>query len=261
MGVDSLSITIIPVKIFKNVDKNDNIAILIHRSLNSNNLQIKDNDILVIAQKVISKSEDRIYHLDNIVPSKKALEIFAIHKKDPRLIELILMESKDIIKVTDKVLIVETKHGFVCANAGIDQSNVNVESDTVLLLPENPDESAKKIRSYIYHMLKKNVSVIISDTFGRPFRKGQTNVAIGVAGICPLKSYIGKTDTFGKILKVTEISIIDELASAAELVMGKTLEIPVAIIRGYGYKIVDLDDSEVSIKSVFREKSQDVFRS
>jgi coenzyme F420-0:L-glutamate ligase/coenzyme F420-1:gamma-L-glutamate ligase len=261
VGVDSLSITIIPVKIFKNVDKNDNIAILIHRSLNSNNLQIKDNDILVIAQKVISKSEDRIYHLDNIVPSKKALEIFAIHKKDPRLIELILMESKDIIKVTDKVLIVETKHGFVCANAGIDQSNVNVESDTVLLLPENPDESAKKIRSYIYHMLKKNVSVIISDTFGRPFRKGQTNVAIGVAGICPLKSYIGKTDTFGKILKVTEISIIDELASAAELVMGKTLEIPVAIIRGYGYKIVDLDDSEVSIKSVFREKSQDVFRS
>jgi coenzyme F420-0:L-glutamate ligase/coenzyme F420-1:gamma-L-glutamate ligase len=260
VGADSLSITIIPFKIFKNVDKNDNIAILIHRSLDANSLQINDNDVVVIAQKVISKAEDRIYHLDNVVPSEKALEIFAIHKKDPRLIELILRESKDIIKVTDKVLLVETKHGFICANAGIDQSNVNGETDSVLLLPENPDESARKIRNYFYHMLKKNVSVIISDTFGRPFRKGQTNVAIGVAGICPLKSYVGMTDTFGKILKVTEISIIDELASAAELVMGKTLEIPVAIVRGYEYNLSGLDDSDVSIKSVFREKSQDVFR-
>ena len=155
----------------------------------------------------------------------------------------------------------ETKLGFICANAGIDQSNVSVNSDAVLLLPEDPDESARKIKSYILHDLKKNVSVIISDTFGRPLRKCQTNVAIGVAGICPIKSYIGTADTFGKVLKVTEIAIVDELASSAELVMGKTLKVPAAIIRGYEYQPLDLDHSGVSIKSIFREKSQDLFRS
>jgi len=162
-------------------------------------------------------------------------------------------------------LIVETKYGFICANAGIDQSNVSVETDMVLLLPEDPDASAKKIRENIYHKLKKKVSVIISDTFGRPFRKGQTNIAIGIAGIRPLKSYVGSKDSFGKVLQVSEIAIVDELASSAELVMGKTLEVPVAIIRGYQYQSVDLDNSNnvnsnISIKSLFREKSQDLFR-
>ena len=219
----------------------------------------------MIAQKIISKSENRILNLKNIIPSKKALEIFSIHEKDPRLIELILRESLDIIRLTNKILIVETKYGFICANAGIDQSNVSVETDMVLLLPEDPDESAKKIRKNIYHKLKKNVSVIISDTFGRPFRRGQTNIAIGIAGIRPLKSYIGSKDSFGKVLQVTEIAIVDELASSAELVMGKTLEVPVAIIRGYQYQSVDLNNgnnvsSDTSIKSLFREKSQDLFR-
>lgn len=163
--------------------------------------------------------------------------------------------------MSKKNLIVETKHGFICANAGIDQSNVSSDSDIVLLLPDNPDESAKTIRNYFYKKLRKNVSVIISDTFGRPFRKGQTNVAIGVAGIFPLKSYIGEKDTFGKILKTTEIAVVDELASAAELVMGKTLHVPIAIIRGYDYKTVDpvLDDNN-KIATIFREKSQDLFR-
>ncbi len=260
MGVDSLSITIIPVKINKNIEKNDNIASLIHESIYSNSLQVKDNDILVIAQKIISKSEGRICYLNGVIPSKEALEMSIIHEKDPRLIELILRESIDTIKVTNKNLIVETKHGFICANAGIDQSNVSVNPEAVLLLPENPDESAKKIKKYFYRELKKNVSVIISDTFGRPFRKGQTNVAIGVAGICPLTSYVGRADTFGKILKVTEIAVVDELASSAELVMGKTLEVPVAIIRGYDNQPTDSDKADVSIKSIFREKSQDLFR-
>ncbi len=200
-----------------------------------------------------------------MVPSKKALEIFSIHKKDPRLIELILRESLNIIKVSEKTLIVETKHGFICANAGIDQSNVSQDSDEVLLLPENPDRSAKKIRKSIYEKTKKNVSIIISDTFGRPFRKGQTNIAIGVAGIYPLKSYIGNRDTFGKVLKVTEIAIVDELASSAELVMGKTLGIPAAIIRGYEYEhqtssLDDYNSFGISIKSIFRDKDQDLFR-
>jgi coenzyme F420-0:L-glutamate ligase/coenzyme F420-1:gamma-L-glutamate ligase len=166
--------------------------------------------------------------------------------------------------VTNKTLIVETKYGFICANAGIDQSNVSYDTEGVLLLPENPDESANKIRKYIYHKIKKNVSIIISDTFGRPFRKGQTNVAIGIAGINSLKSYIGLKDSFGKVLKVTEIAIVDELASAAELVMGKTLGVPVAIIRGFEHEYQQLypEDElvDVSIKSIFRDKSQDLFR-
>ena len=227
-------------------------------------MEIYNNDIIVIAQKIISKSENRFFNLKDVIPSKKALEIFSIHEKDPRLIELILRESSDIIKVTNKTLIVETKYGFICANAGIDQSNVSYDTEGVLLLPENPDESANKIRKFIYNKIKKNVSIIISDTFGRPFRKGQTNVAIGIAGITPLKSYIGLKDSFGKILKVTEIAIVDELASAAELVMGKTLGVPVAIIRGYEHesqKLYSEDEfGNFSIKTIFREKNQDLFR-
>ncbi len=228
-------------------------------------MQLYDNDILVIAQKIISKSENRIFFLKDVIPSKRALKIASIHEKDPRLIELILRESVNIIRLTNKNLIVETRYGFICANAGIDQSNVSFEKDAVLLLPENPDESAKKIRKYIYDTVKKNVSIIISDTFGRPFRKGQTNIAIGIAGICPLRSYIGLKDTFGRVLKVTEIAIVDELASSAELVMGKTLEVPVAIIRGFDYNALDLnpinkDHTDVSVTLLFRDKSQDLFR-
>jgi coenzyme F420-0:L-glutamate ligase/coenzyme F420-1:gamma-L-glutamate ligase len=228
-------------------------------------LQIQDYDVIVIAQKIISKSENKISYLKDVVPSKKALELCTIHKKDPRLIELILRESLNIIKVSEKTLIVETKHGFICANAGIDQSNVSDDTDEVLLLPENPDRSAKKIRKSIYEKTKKNVSIIISDTFGRPFRKGQTNIAIGVSGINPLKSYIGNKDMFGKILKVTEIAIVDELASSAELVMGKTLGIPIAIIRGYEFEyqktnLKQFNSFDISIKSVFRDKNQDLFR-
>jgi coenzyme F420-0:L-glutamate ligase/coenzyme F420-1:gamma-L-glutamate ligase len=181
------------------------------------------------------------------------------------LIELILRESIDIVKVSEKTLIVETKYGFICANAGIDQSNVSSNAEEVLLLPENPDGSAKKIRHSIYKKTGINVSIIISDTFGRPFRKGQTNVAIGIAGINPIKSYIGQKDSFDKILKVTEIAIVDELASSAELVMGKTLGIPIVLIKGYEYDqhSLSMDSSncnDLSIKSIFRNKNQDLFR-
>lgn len=253
------------MKIRKNIEVNDDLSSLIIESANLNNIQINNHDIIVIAQKIISKSENRSFYLDDVVPSKKALEIFSIHKKDPRLIELILRESTEIIKVSDKILIVETRYGFICANAGIDQSNVSKNTEEVLLLPENPDESAKKIRNSLYQRIGKNVSIIISDTFGRPFRKGQTNVAIGIAGINPIKSCIGQKDSFNKILKVTEIAIVDELASSAELVMGKTLGIPVAIVKGYDYEQQSLDPTkdkgiDLSIRSIFRSKSQDLFR-
>jgi coenzyme F420-0:L-glutamate ligase/coenzyme F420-1:gamma-L-glutamate ligase len=170
-------------------------------------------------------------------------------------VELIISQSKEIVKIERDIIITETKHGFICANAGIDASNVGMSSNHVVLLPDNPDESARKIRNDIKSRTKINVSIIISDTFGRPFRKGQVNVAIGIAGIDPIVSYIGKTDMYGKILKVTEIAIADELASAAELVMGKTSRIPAAIVRGCNYIAGD-----ISISKVNRSKEFDLFR-
>lgn len=199
--------------------------------------------------------------MESVIPSQKAIKLAQIHEKDPRLIELILSESSQIIRISKKNLIVETKHGFICANAGIDQSNVSNDAHYVLLLPENPDNSAKKLRDSIYNLTRKSVSVIIADTFGRPFRRGQTNIAIGIAGINSLKSYIGQEDSYGKRLRVTEIAVVDELASAAELVMGKTSQIPVVIIRGYKYKPVSHEkENEPTIRSLLRNKNEDLFR-
>ena len=254
-------ITIIPIKINKNIEPNDDLSKLILESIRLNNEQIYDSDIIVVAQKIVSKSENRLRNLRNIVPSPKAIRLAHFHNKDPRLIELILSEATKIIRITQKHLIVETRHGFVCANAGIDQSNVSEDSQQVLLLPENPDISARNIRKSICEVSGKKVSVIITDTFGRPFRIGQTNVAIGVAGISPLKSYVGTDDEYGKKLMVTEIAIADEIASAAELVMGKTLKIPAAIVRGYKYEILSLNDEhKIGINSLLRSEHDDLFR-
>ena len=254
-------ISIIPLQINKNIEPSDDLSKVILESLPLNNLQICDNDIIVVAQKIVSKSENRLRDLRNIIPSPKSIRLADFHNKDPRLIELILSESTRIIRITRKHLIVETKHGFICANAGIDQSNVSEESHKALLLPENPDISARNLRKSIYNNSGKKVAVIIADTFGRPFRTGQTNVAIGIAGITPLKSYIGMNDEYGKKLVVTEIAIADEFAAAAELVMGKTLKKPVAIIRGYRYETLSIeDDDEFNIKKLLRNEQDDLFR-
>lgn len=254
-------ISIIPIKINKNIKPNDDLAKLILESVQLENVQIHDGDIVVIAQKIVSKSENRLRNLRNIIPSQKAIRLAQFHNKDPRFIELILNEATKIIRITQKHLIVETRHGFVCANAGIDQSNVSEDSQQVLLLPENPDISARNIRKSIYEVSGKKVSVIITDTFGRPFRMGQTNIAIGVAGITPLKSYVGMDDEYGKKLMVTEIAMADEVASAAELVMGKTLKIPAAIVRGLNYEMSSLnDDYKISINALLRSEQDDLFR-
>ena len=169
---------------------------------------------------------------------------------------MILSESKEVIREDRGVIIVETRQGFVCANAGIDQSNVEDSDNHVVLLPIDADESARKIRHSIKEKTTKSVAVVITDTFGRPFREGQTNIAVGIAGIKPIKSYVGTIDMYGKKLKVTEIAIADEIASAAELVMGKSDCIPVAIVRGYKY---DAED-KCSISSLLRRKEKDLFR-
>ena len=246
---------IIPILIDDDINKGDDVVDLILEGIKGRNESLLENDVVVITHKVISKAEGKVADLSTIVPSEESKKISLDTGKDPRLVELILSESNEIVKIERDIIIAETKHGFVCANAGIDASNVGMLSNHVVLLPDNPDESARRIRNDIKSRTKINVSIIISDTFGRPFRKGQVNVAIGIAGIDPMVSYIGKTDMYGKILKVTEIAIADELASAAELVMGKSSRIPVAIIRGCHYT-----SGDSSISNISRSKEDDLFR-
>lgn len=253
-------LSIIPIGVDADIVAGQDLSEIIVRSIKLSKLEIEEYDILVIAQKIISKSEGRMIDIASIFPSKKALELARVHDKDPRLIQLILDESKKIIRLSKKHAITQTKHGFVCANAGIDQSNVSKDPRYVLLLPQDPDSSARKIRKKMFELTKKNVSVIISDTFGRPFRNGQTNVAIGISGISPLRSYIGKTDQYGRELRVTEIAIADEIASAAELVMEKALKVPVAIVRGYKYKFIQSEDeTKPSIDVLIRYEKDDLF--
>ena len=253
-------LSIIPIALKGDIIPGQNLSEIIISSIKLADLEIEEFDILVIAQKIISKSEERMIDLGSIKPSTEALELARIHQKDPRLIQLILNESKKIIRQSEKHIISQTKHGFVCANAGIDQSNVSQDPKYVLLLPKNPDSSARNIRKEIFEKTKKNVSVIISDTFGRPFRNGQTNVAIGISGMNPLRSYIGKFDQYGRELRVTEIAIADEIASAAELVMGKALQVPVAIVRGYKYEFVQSDnDTKSNIGILVRNEKDDLF--
>ena len=239
---------IIPVKIEEEIEPNTNIIDLILEST-----VINDYDILIFTQKIISKSEGRIVDLSSVNPSLLASGIANSYGKDPRLVELILSESKRIVRMQESVIIVESNRGFVCANAGIDESNVR--DGYVTMLPEDPDQSADKLKKQIEQRTKKNTAVIISDTFGRPFRLGQTNVAIGIAGMEPIIDYKGKPDTFGKNLQVTAIAVADELCSASELVMGKVQNCPVAIVRNFKF-----DFSDAKIQKIIRPKTEDLFR-
>lgn len=245
-----MSIQIIPVKIKEDVQPNDDIIEMI---LSSSKISINDGDILVLSQKIISKREGRIINLNSIIPSELSVGIASAYEKDPRLVEAVLSESKRIVRMEHGVLIVQTRHDFICANAGIDESNV--EKGFVTLLPIDPDRSAKKIRDAILQLTGKNVAVIISDTFGRPFRLGQTDHAIGIAGIESIKNYEGKSDTFGKIMRVTAIAIVDELCAAAELVMGKIEKSPAAIIKNYNFNM-----KNDNITSIIRDEKEDLFR-
>lgn len=199
--------------------------------------ELQEGDILVLAQKIISKHEGRMIDLSTVTPSLLAEGLSAQYCKDSRIVELILSESKRIIRLGKGIIIVETKNGFICANAGIDESNV--KDGYATLLPINSDVSAKTIREKIKQQSNKNIAIIISDTFGRPFRMGQTNYAIGISGLNPIIDYTDTLDSFKRILRVSAIAIADELSSAAELVMGKSLNCPVAIIRNYSFKLED----------------------
>jgi coenzyme F420-0:L-glutamate ligase/coenzyme F420-1:gamma-L-glutamate ligase len=210
-------------------------------------------DVLVLSQKVVSKSEGRLLRLSEITPSLMAETFAAELGRDPRLIEVILRESRRIVRMDRGVLVTETRHGWVCANAGVDQSNV--DADMVALLPEDSDRSARGIREALRTLIGGDVHVIIADTFGRPWREGLVNIAIGVAGFAPLKSYLGDRDPAGRPLQATILAIADELAGAAEPVMGKLDRIPAALVRG-----LPLAPSEEGSKALLRDPARDLFR-
>jgi coenzyme F420-0:L-glutamate ligase/coenzyme F420-1:gamma-L-glutamate ligase len=246
-------VEVFPVSGIPEVETGSDIAELILRALRRNNFKLRNRDVVVVKQKVVSKAEGRLVALDSVKPSGRALKLASEQGKDPRLVELILKESVRLVRAGHGVIITQTRHGFVCANSGVDQSNV--EEGHVALLPADPDVSASRIRKKLQSVTGKDLAVVVTDTFGRPWRKGQTDVAIGCSGITPLVSYVGKKDRFGYELRVTEPAVVDEIAGAAELAVGKLKGIPVAVVRG-----VEYTPGGGGVKYLLMERRRDLFR-
>ena len=247
-------LTIFPVAGMPEVRPKDDLVGLVIAALAKAKERLADGDVVVIAQKVVSKSEGRIVKLAEVEPSERAKTMAAEGNKDPRQLEVVLRETKAILRWERGVLICETHHGFVCANAGVDRSNAG-QPDAVVLLPVDPDASAGRIRDEIARRASARVAVVVTDTFGRAWREGHTNVAIGIAGLPALKRYMGQTDPEGYELRVTEIAVADEVAGAAELVMGKLDRCPVAIVRGVAFA----EPSETA-RDYVRPAARDLFR-
>lgn len=225
------TISVVSLESIPLIKAKDNLAKIIVEAMKREGVSLSDGDIIAIAQKIVSKAEGRIVRLKDTPPSKKAEVIAKDTVKDPRLVELILRETRKIVKASQQILMVENKRGMVCVNAGIDKSNVQGD-DAYAFLPIDPDESARRIRSEIMKLTGSNVAVVICDTYSRPSRRAQVEYAIGLAGIDPFKDYRGQKDLFGYVLKVKKVAIADEIASAAELAMGQGREaVPVVIIK------------------------------
>jgi coenzyme F420-0:L-glutamate ligase/coenzyme F420-1:gamma-L-glutamate ligase len=251
-------IQILPIHHIPEIRPGDNLPRILLTAVKKSKLTFRQNDILVLAQKIISKSENRLIDPTTITPSQRSIDIAAAsdndrNRKDPRLIELILRESRRIVR-DHPVLIVETHHGFICANAGIDQSNIPGQN-IVSLLPQNPDASAKKIAQALNKLTRKKIAVIISDTFGRPWRLGLTNVAIGCYGISPMEDLRGTRDAHKKNLHATIIATADELASAASLAMPKSASLPAVLIRNFIH-----NPSTAPATEIIRPPNLDLFR-
>jgi len=249
-------IKVIAVENLPLIKKGDDLAELICNAAKKQGTPIEDKDIIVITHVVVSKAEGNIINLDEIAPSEKAKEMAAQTRKDPALVEVILRETKELVRVGQNSIITETKSGVICANAGVDRSNVSGDRN-VVPLPKNPNASAQNIRQKTKKLTGATVAVIVSDTHGRPLRMGEINVAIGVAGIKPIRDRRGEKDLFGYVLRIKQTAIADELSSAAELVIGQANEgIPAAIIRGYSYQPTE----DVSTIELTRPKIKDLFR-
>ncbi len=249
-----------PLKNIPLIRQGDNLADILVNALPETDLELRNNDIFVVAQKIVSKSEGRMVSLADITPSSRAMELVPQVEKDPRLIELILRESNEVMRVRKDVIVVEHRLGFVCANAGIDHSNVkgegNDDAEDVLLLPQDPDASAQKLRYEIKQLTNKDVGVMIIDSHGRAWRNGTVGICIGLSGIPALVDERGWKDLFGYTLKATVVGVADELAAAASLVMGQAAEgTPVIHARGFPYPLND-----GSLKELIRPKKMDMFR-
>jgi len=243
----------IPVPGMPEVKKGDDLSSLILAALHSSDLELQSGDVVVVKQKIVSKAEGRLVRLESVLPGKRASKLAREQNKDPRLVELVLRESRRVVRAGHGVIITETKRGFVCANSGVDRSNVS--EGYAALLPEDPDRTARRLRRALQRRTGKRVAVIITDTFGRPWRRGQTDVAIGCSGISPLLSYVGRKDRFGYNLRVTEPAVVDEMAGAAELAAGKLDGVPVVIVRGSAYARGDEGAGALVL-----ERAKDLFR-
>jgi coenzyme F420-0:L-glutamate ligase/coenzyme F420-1:gamma-L-glutamate ligase len=254
-----LTLILTPLTGLPIIKPGDDLADLIADVIKHAEMNLADGDILVIAQKIISKSEDRFVNLNDISPSERAIELAQHVDKDARLIELVIEESKSILRYRSGTIIVEHRLGFVCANAGIDHSNVRKDNDSdqwVLLLPENPDRSADGIRRSLEKWSNKRIGVMVIDSHGRAWRLGTVGVAIGLSGIPGIEDLRGDADMFGRTLRVTQVGVADELAAAASLMMGQAAEgTPVVHVRGFPYPL-----REGSLQELLRPEEEDLFR-
>jgi coenzyme F420-0:L-glutamate ligase / coenzyme F420-1:gamma-L-glutamate ligase len=248
------SLTLIAIEGLPMIRRGDDLAGLIVDALASMGLRLQHGDILTVCQKIISKAEGRLVSLNEIEPSPLAQQFAARWDKDPREVELVMRQTNRIVRMDNAVLIVETGPGWVCANAGIDQSN-SLGDDVAILLPEDSDASASRIRDELKRMTGAEVAVLVTDTFGRPWRDGLTEVCLGIAGMDPLLDMRGTTDLGGRELHHTVIAVADELAAAAGLLMPKAGAVPAVLIRGYQFK-----PTEASAKSLIRPAASDLFR-
>ena len=246
-------VSIYPVPGLPEISRGAALDRLVVDGLTRLGLSLEDGDVVVVTQKVVSKAEGRVRSLDDVQPSARAIEIGQRIAFDPRHVEVILGETVRVVREAPRVLITETRHGFVCANAGVDRSNTGGQ-DLLVLLPEDPDASAGRLRKGLEEISGVMLGVVISDSFGRPWREGQVNVAIGAAGVLALRDYRGDQDPDGYQLQGTELGVVDELASAAELVMGKLDRVPVALIRGARVA------GEGTVHSLLRNPATDLFR-
>ena len=246
-------VEVFPLKGLPEVREGSDVAGLLIAALSRSDIRLKDRDIVVVKQKIVSKAEGQLIRLSEVVPGRRAESLAKAEGKDPRLMELVLRESVRVVRSGHGVVITETKHGFVCANSGVDQSNVG--KGYASLLPVDSDLSARRIRKTLEDRTGRRLAVVVTDTFGRPWRRGQTDVAIGCSGIDPSVSFRGKVDEFGYALRVTEPAVVDEVAGAAELAMGKLDRVPVALVRGVMYARGD-----GGVKSLIMQRERDLFR-
>lgn len=248
------SISIIPIPGVPQIHPGDDLTALLLKAIDEADIGVKDGDVLVICQKVVSKAEGAVIDLKTIEPSPFAQQTAALWEKDPRMVEVVLRESSRIVRMKNGVVITETKHGWVCANSGVDASN-SYGDDIVIVLPKDPDASARRMRDTIKAQRDATVAIIITDTFGRPWRDGLVEFTLGVAGIDPLLDLRGQSDLQGRELHHTVVAVADELAAAAGLLMEKDAAMPAVLIRGYQYAPVESDS-----KKLIRPAEADLFR-